>query len=506
MDAGVVWHKKLEKALGADNPDLMLKVIRDVGRSVTSRDDMGDAPIHWAAGRGALACVQTLLGEGEDVNSANRCASTPLHWAASKGRWEVVTYLVSKGAMGSLDNRLKTPRDRAEDKTTFDDAVEAGESERYGRGRPAPLEDPDAESARSSTPVVSPVASPSEPLGVGHTDSQRKVGGRGRGAAPVEPRTEPRGRGRGSGSAATAGARRGSGRGAPPAGGYASSFASAQPPQPDPSLLSIKEEAIRLRREHETMETVEALTALGVLLQRIDATLPPGRDEAAREEVMVEVDALQAALARRRAEWQLKFMSWNAADVYAWMLVVNDGTLSPHAEEFREQDVTGELLIGLVDCELTSLGIKRLHDRRALLAAVRVLRDEANAAATPPRPRAGSLAPLDSPQVRRVAADSPGVRSPALAQVRAPSEGSRGRSKAPSEPPDRYQCPLTLVLMEDPVMTRTGHNFERKAILEWLRHNDTCPQTRSFLDPDGLFPNLALREEVHDWKRKHNVD
>ena len=36
------------------------------------------------------------------------------------------------------------------------------------------------------------------------------------------------------------------------------------------------------------------------------------------------------------------------------------------------------------------------------------------------------------------------------------------------EIPDRFFCPLTLEVMQDPVVTRFGNNFERKAIVEWI--------------------------------------
>jgi hypothetical protein len=56
-------------------------------------------------------------------------------------------------------------------------------------------------------------------------------------------------------------------------------------------------------------------------------------------------------------------------------------------------------------------------------------------------------------------------------------------------------------------MSRSGKNFERKAIIEWLdRGNPTCPLTRQPLGLSLLVPNARLRIEVEEWKRKHGYE
>jgi hypothetical protein len=70
--------------------------------------------------------------------------------------------------------------------------------------------------------------------------------------------------------------------------------------------------------------------------------------------------------------------------------------------------------------------------------------------------------------------------------------------------PENFICPLTLQIYTDPLMSRSGKNFERKAIIEWLdRGNPTCPLTRQPLGLSLLVPNARLRIEVEEWKRKH---
>lgn len=69
--------------------------------------------------------------------------------------------------------------------------------------------------------------------------------------------------------------------------------------------------------------------------------------------------------------------------------------------------------------------------------------------------------------------------------------------------PERFICPLTLEIMEHPLMTRAGHSFERVAILNWLRRNDKHPLTRESLSLRDLVQNEALKKEITNWKAKH---
>ena len=76
-----------------------------------------------------------------------------------------------------------------------------------------------------------------------------------------------------------------------------------------------------------------------------------------------------------------------------------------------------------------------------------------------------------------------------------------------SDIPEEFICPLTLEIYSDPLMSRRGLNFERKAIIEWLdRGHETCPLTRDPLGYGRLVPNARLRLEVEEWKRKHGYE
>jgi SUMO ligase MMS21 Smc5/6 complex component len=39
---------------------------------------------------------------------------------------------------------------------------------------------------------------------------------------------------------------------------------------------------------------------------------------------------------------------------------------------------------------------------------------------------------------------------------------------------DEITCPITLRIMEDPVMAADGHTYERSAIQEWIERATRC--------------------------------
>lgn len=67
--------------------------------------------------------------------------------------------------------------------------------------------------------------------------------------------------------------------------------------------------------------------------------------------------------------------------------------------------------------------------------------------------------------------------------------------------PEDFICPLTLAIMNDPVMDRTGRSFERSAILEWMAcGNFTCPLTRRSLHLHDLVTNHGLQLRIQTWR------
>lgn len=75
-------------------------------------DDM--SAIHFAAQKGHLEIVRTLLLFGVSVKASNRKGLTPLHYASQGSHLELVKYLIRKGAnLGAKTKAGKTPRDLA---------------------------------------------------------------------------------------------------------------------------------------------------------------------------------------------------------------------------------------------------------------------------------------------------------------------------------------------------------------------------------------------------------
>lgn len=72
--------------------------------------------------------------------------------------------------------------------------------------------------------------------------------------------------------------------------------------------------------------------------------------------------------------------------------------------------------------------------------------------------------------------------------------------------PEKFICPISLEIMNDPVMNKCGQNYERASILQWLhRGNENCPLTRQPLSPSQLFPNNALKNNIQMWKRMNGM-
>lgn len=76
----------------------------------------------------------------------------------------------------------------------------------------------------------------------------------------------------------------------------------------------------------------------------------------------------------------------------------------------------------------------------------------------------------------------------------------------PEDVPEEYICPITLCVMKDPVVSKSGKNFDREAILKWLaKGNENCPLTRKPLHLSSLVPNNNLRKSIQEWKQEQGL-
>mmetsp|Transcript_38823 Transcript_38823/g.91311 ORF Transcript_38823/g.91311 Transcript_38823/m.91311 type:complete len:295 (-) Transcript_38823:4-888(-) len=57
-------------------------------------------------------------------------------------------------------------------------------------------------------------------------------------------------------------------------------------------------------------------------------------------------------------------------------------------------------------------------------------------------------------------------------------------------------CPISHRLMDQPVTAPSGHSYDFKSIVAWLDRRAVDPLNQKPLDPESLYPNRALRDEL----------
>ena len=75
------------------------------------------------------------------------------------------------------------------------------------------------------------------------------------------------------------------------------------------------------------------------------------------------------------------------------------------------------------------------------------------------------------------------------------------------EAPSEFVCPLTLDVMNDPIMTKYGQSYERSALLEWLQSgHGVCPLSRRPLHLQDIVTNHGLRMKVEEWRKENGEE
>ncbi|KAF8396542.1 hypothetical protein HHK36_018166 [Tetracentron sinense] len=73
--------------------------------------------------------------------------------------------------------------------------------------------------------------------------------------------------------------------------------------------------------------------------------------------------------------------------------------------------------------------------------------------------------------------------------------------------PNDFQCPISLDLMEDPVIVSTGQTYERSSIQKWLdAGHKTCPKTQQILSHTVLTPNFVLKGLIAQWCENNHIE
>lgn len=63
-------------------------------------------------------------------------------------------------------------------------------------------------------------------------------------------------------------------------------------------------------------------------------------------------------------------------------------------------------------------------------------------------------------------------------------------------------CPITYTLFREPVVAEDGHTYERQAIIQWIKCDNTSPLTREPITIEGLRPNHIVRNLVEEFRNK----
>ncbi|KAL0358733.1 UNVERIFIED_CONTAM: U-box domain-containing protein 9 [Sesamum angustifolium] len=75
------------------------------------------------------------------------------------------------------------------------------------------------------------------------------------------------------------------------------------------------------------------------------------------------------------------------------------------------------------------------------------------------------------------------------------------------EPPPEFRCPISGLLMKDPVVLASGQTYEEQYITEWLKDgHQKCPKTDQPLPHTLLIPNHSIKTMVMNWCKLHNFD
>ncbi|XP_078180676.1 protein spotted leaf 11-like isoform X2 [Carex rostrata] len=91
--------------------------------------------------------------------------------------------------------------------------------------------------------------------------------------------------------------------------------------------------------------------------------------------------------------------------------------------------------------------------------------------------------------------------------VMLPDAKMKSQVSVPIPIPDEFRCPISLELMQDPVIVSTGQTYERVCIEKWLASgHDTCPSTQQRLAHRSLTTNYVLRSLITQWCESNGLD
>lgn len=64
---------------------------------------------------------------------------------------------------------------------------------------------------------------------------------------------------------------------------------------------------------------------------------------------------------------------------------------------------------------------------------------------------------------------------------------------------EAFTCPITQEIIKDPVSSKYGHLYEKKAIEDWIEKNHKCPMTNNPLEQKDLYANFAVKSAIEQF-------
>ncbi|KAL8170198.1 hypothetical protein V2J09_022002 [Rumex salicifolius] len=94
----------------------------------------------------------------------------------------------------------------------------------------------------------------------------------------------------------------------------------------------------------------------------------------------------------------------------------------------------------------------------------------------------------------------------ALRDLKASKTASLGLDDVSLSCPEEFKCPLSKLLIRDPVVVATGQTYDRAFIQKWLKAGHrTCPRTQQVLSHTLLTPNHLIKEMISKWCRNRGI-
>eukprot|EP00727_Mastigamoeba_balamuthi_P010422 m51a1_g6001 hypothetical protein (690) ;mRNA; r:19545-22031 len=178
---------------------------------------------------------------------------------------------------------------------------------------------------------------------------------------------------------------------------------------------------------------------------------------------------------------------WGLDDVSAWLLSL--GIPPESVQLFDTSCVDGVVLMHLDDADLLGIGVSSLGQRKKIMRETDRMRNSYFTALASQFNAEQSNAP---PEDQRSGHVAPVPVAAAAAVNRAP--------------PNEYLCPITMELMDDPVVAPDGFTYEREAITHWLaRGKSISPMTGQPLPSGPLVPTIALRSAIKAFKEANGL-